>query len=89
MVSYKCRRNVNHRQERGENLTNTRLLKEKIENSGLKKGYIAEKLGMTRLTLRTRIAGESDFKAYEIATLCEILNITSLQEKNDIFFAKK
>ena len=32
----------------GENLTNTRLLKEKIENSGLKKGYIAEKLGMTR-----------------------------------------
>lgn len=89
MLSYKCRRNANHRQERGENLTNTRLLKEKIENSGLKLGFIADKLGVSRPTLRTRIEGESDFRVYEIVLLCELLNITSLQEKNDIFFAKK
>lgn len=70
-------------------MTNTALLKKKIADSGLKKGYIADELGVSRLTLRTRIAGESDFRAYEIATLCEILNITSLQEKNNIFFAQK
>lgn len=89
MISYKCRQNDNLNAGGGEKLTNTTLLTQKIEASGLKKGYIADKLRVSRLTLRTRIAGESDFKAYEIATLCEILNITSLQEKNDIFFAKK
>ena len=89
MLSYKCRRNVNHRQERGENLTNTDLLKKKIKESGLKLGFIADKLGVSRPTLRTRIEGESDFRVYEIVLLCELLNITSLQEKNDIFFAKK
>ena len=68
-------------------MTNTALLTQKIEASGLKKGYIADKLRVSRLTLRTRIAGESDFRAYEITILCEVLNITSLQEKNNIFFA--
>lgn len=73
----------------GANLTNADLLKKKIKESGLKLGFIADKLGVSRPTLRTRIEGESDFRVYEIVLLCELLNITSLQEKNDIFFAKK
>lgn len=68
-------------------MTNTELLYEKIKTSGLKLGFIAEKLDISYGWLKKKIEGEIAFKAYEIQILCEILNITDLEEKERIFFA--
>lgn len=67
-------------------MTNTKLLNEEIENSGLKKGFIASKLGLTRYGLQKKIENENQFKAGEINVLCAILKITSLEKKESIFF---
>jgi hypothetical protein len=70
-------------------LTNTELLENKIRESGLKKGYLAEKCNLSRAGLRNCITNKATFNATQIQTLCEELEITSLQEKEVIFFAKK
>ena len=69
-------------------MTNTTLLREKIDDSGIKLGVIAEKLGISYGWLKKKLDGEKDFKAYEIKILCEVLNITNLREKERIFFAQ-
>lgn len=69
-------------------MTNTELLKQKIEESGIKLGAIAEKLNIDRSTLWLKVNGRSAFNQYEINKLCEILNITKLATKEAIFFAK-
>ncbi len=69
-------------------MTNTEYLEEIIEASGLKKGYIAEKLGISRYGLSNKIANKNEFKASEINSLCEILNISKSTEKERLFFAK-
>jgi hypothetical protein len=68
-------------------MTNTTLLSEKIKTSGLKLGFIAEKLGISYHWLKKKIDNETAFKAEEIFILCDILKITDLQEKEEIFFA--
>lgn len=68
-------------------MTNTALLKKKIGASGLKLGFIAEKLGISYHWLNKKISGEVDFKAYEIQILCNLLGIDNLEEKDKIFFA--
>ena len=72
----------------GERMTDKNLLTEKIKASGLKRGFIAEKLGTSYERLKKLIDGETPFKAHEIQKLCYLLNITDLQEKERIFFAK-
>lgn len=67
-------------------MTNTNLLRQKIEESGLKLQFIADKLGISRATLTAKINGTSEFNQTEIQTLCDLLNIKSLKEKNSIFF---
>lgn len=68
-------------------MTNTELLEIKIKESGLRKGFIAEQMGLSAYGLSKKIAGENDFKVREVNQLCEILKITSLREKERIFFA--
>lgn len=69
-------------------MTNTSLLREKIDASGLKLGAIAEKMVISYSWLKKKIDGEKPFKAYEIQILCEVLGITDLEEKERIFFAE-
>lgn len=69
-------------------MTNSALLKKKIKESGVKLGFIVEKLNTSYLWLNKKIENEQDFKAWEIQTLCEILGINDLAEKDRIFFAK-
>lgn len=68
-------------------MTNTKLLNEKIKSSGLKREYIAKELGITRQSFTMKINNESFFNQPQIQKLCDILNITSLSEKDMIFFA--
>ena len=69
-------------------MTNTNLLNQKIENSGLKISFIADYVGISRQLLWKKIHNKSSFNQYEIEKLCKILKITSLKEKEAIFFAK-
>lgn len=68
-------------------MTNTKLLERKIAESGLKRGFIADKLGISYHWLSKKISNEVPFKAYEIQILCSLLCITDLHEKEAIFFA--
>lgn len=69
-------------------MTDTQELLAIIEKSGLKKGFIASKLGITTYGFQRKVENKSQFKAEEIKILCEVLNITSLKEREKIFFAE-
>lgn len=68
-------------------MTNTDRLELRIQQSGLKKNYIAQVLGITQKTLANKIANRCEFKASEIDALCKLLGITDPVEKEAIFFA--
>lgn len=69
-------------------MTDTKLLKTKIKENGLKLKYIAGQIGISYYTLYKKINNETEFTASEIESLCCILSIKTLQERQDIFFAK-
>ena len=69
-------------------MTNKTLLEKKIKASGKKKGYLAEKCGLSRAGFLNCIKNKAHFNATQISVLCEELNIITLQEKETIFFAK-
>ncbi len=68
-------------------MTNTLLLKEKINASGFKLGFIAQYLGISRYALALKINNKREFKASEIDALCKLLNI-NVKERMRIFFAQ-
>lgn len=68
-------------------MTNTKLLGEKVRNSGLRTSYIVDSLGISRAGWYRKLNGKSPFTAEQIQIMCNILHITSLREKEDIFFA--
>lgn len=70
-------------------MTDTKALKEIIAKSGLKLEYLAECCGITRQSLTNKINNRNYFTAKEIDILCRELKITSLKERDRIFFAKK
>lgn len=68
-------------------MTNTELLEQKIAESGLKKIYLAEKIGLSLAGFRNCCINKAEFKASQIQTLCDELRIVDLKEKQAIFFA--
>lgn len=70
-------------------MTNSKRLRELIEDKGLKYSYVAESIGLTYQGLINKIDNVREFKTSEVNKLCEILGITSLKEKERIFFAPK
>lgn len=69
-------------------MTNTELFEMKVKESGKKKGYLAEKCGLSRAGFRNCETNKAEWTASQIDILCEELLITSLREKDAIFFAK-
>lgn len=69
-------------------MTNTELLEKKIQESGKKKSYLAKKCELSRAGFRNCMTNKSEFKTSHIDILCIELGITSLREKDSIFFAK-
>ncbi len=65
-------------------MTNTFLLKQAIEDSGIKNYIIAEKLGISRAALALKVSGENEFKASEVAQMTRILGLTN-DERDKIF----
>ena len=68
-------------------MTNTSLLEKYIEESGYKKGFIAQQLGISAYAFTLKINNKSEFKASEITILCKLLKI-SAKDREAIFFAK-
>jgi hypothetical protein len=68
-------------------LTNTKLIKDIIDKSGYKYRFIAAKLNISYQALRNKLDNKSEFLPTEIEKLCNLLSITDLKLKNDIFFA--
>ena len=69
-------------------MTNTELLEKKISESGKKKGFLAEKVKLSRAGFRNCVTNKAEFTSSQIDVLCTELGITSLKEKESIFFAK-
>ena len=69
-------------------MTNTELLDKKIQESGKKNSYLARKCGLSRAGFYNCKTNKSEFKTSHIDVLCVELGITSLREKDSIFFAK-
>lgn len=69
-------------------MTDTEELNRVIRESGLTKSYIADKLGITLFGFQKKRDNKSQFTAEEIKILCNVLKITSLKEKERIFFAE-
>ena len=69
-------------------MTNTALLEDKIQKSGKKKGYLADKVGLSAAGFYNCCNNKAEWKASQIDALCEELGITDLEERFAIFFAK-
>ena len=69
-------------------MTNTGLLEQRIKESGYKKGYLAKCLGISLAAFSHKIKGVHEFKASEIQTICCLLGIKDIDEKERIFFAE-
>lgn len=67
-------------------MTDTAKLRAIIKASGLKYEYIAKSLGISYQGLKNKVENVREFKASEIARMCDILNIPEL--KDEIFFAQ-
>ncbi len=66
-------------------MTNTNLLRKKIDESGYNLRFIASKLGITYQGFLKKINNETEFKASEMQILRELLNLTDA-EFEQVFF---
>ena len=69
-------------------MTNTKLLEDRIKQSGKKKKYLAAKCGLSYAGLRNCILNRAEFRASHIQVLCDELGITNAKDKEAIFFAQ-
>lgn len=67
-------------------MTDTMLLREKMDQSGYKLRFIAEKAGLTYQGLLNKLNNVREFKASEIKALSDLLNLTEA-ERTAIFFS--
>lgn len=68
-------------------MTNLALFREAVAKAGIKYKFLAESLGITPYGLQKKIDNRSEFKASEIYTASEVLNLSE-QDRNSIFFCK-
>ncbi len=68
-------------------MTDSDLLRKKIDESGYKLRYVAGKLGITYQGFQKKLANETQFKATEIQALKVLLRLTN-EERDQIFFAR-
>ena len=66
-------------------MVDTQLLESVIEQSGLKKTYLADKLGISIQNFRLKIQNKSDFRSHEVVLLCHELGIKKASDKEKIF----
>ena len=68
-------------------MTNTEELIRLIDEKGIKKKRICEELGISYKLLREKVNNNKPFTAEEIQKFCKMLEISSLKQKEHVFFA--
>lgn len=66
-------------------MTNYKLLKKMIRDRGLMQCYVADRMGVCRQTLYSRLNGRSEFTDREIEILTKLLRLTR-EERGRIFW---
>lgn len=67
-------------------MTNTEILRRKMDSSGYKLTFIAKQCGLTYQGFMNKVNNTTDFTAPEIKTLRDLLKMTA-EEAETIFFA--
>lgn len=67
-------------------MTDTVRLKSLVESSGLKKTFIAEKLGLSYQGYLKKENGKSDFMATEVSIMKDLLRLSN-KEVSEIFLS--
>lgn len=70
-------------------MTDTYRLKKIIDSSGFRIDHIAKELNLSRQGLYNKINNRYEFKTSEVEKICKLLGISSLKEKERIFYARK
>lgn len=65
-------------------MTDTKLLREAIDSSGMSITFISNKIGISREALYKKINNTTEFKASEITKLSKILNLSN--RARDVIF---
>ena len=68
-------------------MLNRNLLRAAMVAKGYTQEELAKKIGVSANTLSSRMLGVSSFNVDEIDKICEVLGITSNEQKVDIFLA--
>ena len=64
----------------------TEKFNEAFKESGLRVGYVVDKLGISRQAFDRKRKGKVHFRLSEIYVLCDLMKITDDEKKNEIFF---
>ena len=67
-------------------MTDTEKLKKTIEEKGIRISFIVDKLGISPQAFYRKLQDRTDFKAGQMFTIVDILNLTD-EEAREIFFA--
>ena len=60
-------------------------LRGKIVEAGMTQGKLAKAIGISQNTLTRKLTGRRDFTIGEIDRICDALNITDTEQKDQIF----
>ena len=66
-------------------MVNTQLLDEKIKASGLRVGFIVDKIGISRQAFDKKRKGKTSFRVAEIYVISDLLNLND-ESKMKIFY---
>lgn len=67
-------------------MTNTTRLKEVVKESGLKKVFIADKLGISYQSYQKKESGKTEFLATEVSIMKTLLHLSS-KDVTEIFLS--
>ena len=70
-------------------MTDSEKLKAIIAERGYELRNVAELMDLSAKELQLRVDNRKEFRSGEVAALCDILDISSMEEKRDIFFTNE
>ena len=70
-------------------MVDTEKLDNLIQSSGYKKTFIAQKLGISSVSLWKKANNMTKFTGVEINELCKLLDVTSIKQQREIFFTEE